>query len=364
MINPLSEARDLMLEIHALANLGQQCSDIHIEQDEPMMLKLPRGWQAATSVPVRLGEMRALLDTIDEDWEDKIVERAIDRLITLGDCRLRCNVFRAGRGRKVCISMRCLPVNPLPLDQTGLPSYVRTMLEATRGIILVTGPTGSGKTTTIAAMLDYLNSTRKSHIVTIEQPVEYEFGRKQGIISQKEVPVDTETFASGLLEGLRQKPDVLMVGEIRDQDTAETLLHAGESGHLVLASMHTNSAVSALTRLLAFFPAEQRERHAGALAGALVGVVCQGLVPSEDGRAFMLASEMLFNHNGQLAQFIGDPSKHHMIAEFMRRQDDNMSRSLNDVLATMVGKRQISARDAMRAAYNRMELHDLLNSQR
>lgn len=364
MINQLSDARDLMLEIHALATLGQQCSDIHIEQDEPMMIKLPRGWQSTTATTVRLAEMRPLLDVIDEDWEDKIVERAIDRLITLGDCRLRCNVFRAGRGQKVCISMRCLPVTPLPLEQTGLPSFVRTMLEATRGIILVTGPTGSGKTTTIAAMLDYLNATRKSHILTIEQPVEYELKRKQSIISQKEVPIDTETFASGLREGLRQKPDILMVGEIRDHDTAETLLHAGESGHLVLASMHTNSAVSALTRLLAFFPSDQRERHASALAGSLVGVVCQGLLPSEDGRSFVLASELLFNHNQQLAQFIADPSKHHLIADYMRRQDDNMSRSLNDVLAAMVGKRQISAKDAMRAAYNRMELHDMLNSQR
>lgn len=128
--------------------------------------------------------------------------------------------------------------------------------------------------------------------------------------------------------------------------------------------MHTNSAISALARLLAFFPAEQRERHASALAGSLAGVVCQGLVPSKDGRSFVLASEMLFNHNGRLAQFIAEPSQHHMIAKFMQRQDDNTSRSPNDVPATMVGKRQISSSDAMRATYSRMDLHDMLGSQR
>lgn len=364
MSKQLSGSRDLMNEIHALMNLGQQCSDIHIEQDEPMMFKLPRGWHAVSEVAVGMPDMRPLLSAIDEDWEDKIVEGAIDRLVTLADCRLRCNVFRAGRGLKVCVSMRRLPIAPLALEQTGLPSYVRTMLEATRGIILVTGPTGSGKTTTIASMLDYLNQSRRSHIITIEQPVEYELKRKQSIISQREVPVDTETFASGLREALRQKPDILMVGEIRDLDTAETLLHAGESGHLVLASLHTNSAVSALTRLLAFFPPEQRERYGATLATSLVGVVCQSLVPSEDGRSFVLASEMLFNQNQQVAQFIADPGKHHLIADYMRRQDDHMSRSLNDVLAAMVGKKQISAKDAMRAAYNRIELHEMVNSQR
>ncbi|MES2743032.1 MAG: ATPase, T2SS/T4P/T4SS family [Pseudomonadota bacterium] len=364
MNNDLSQSRDVMQEIHQLVGMGQNFSDIHIEQDEAMMLKMPRGWRAASERPVSLKDMRPVLEAIDEDWEDKILEGAIDRLVVLSDSRMRCNIYRAGRGDKVSISLRRLPLSPLALDKTGLPPYVKSMLETTRGIILVTGPTGSGKTTTIASMLDFLNSTRSAHIITIEEPIEYHLARRQSIVSQKEVPTDTATFATGLREAMRQKPDILMVGEIRDFDTADTVLHAGESGHLVLATMHTNSAMSAISRLLAFFPPEQRAQRAAALSSSLIGVICQSLLPTEDGEAFALAAEMLFNNNQQVAPLIADPGKYHLIADFMRRKEDNMSRSLNDVLSQMVNKKIITSKDAMRAAYNRMELHDMINSKR
>jgi twitching motility protein PilT len=241
---------------------------------------------------------------------------------------------------------------------------VKTMLEATRGVILVTGPTGSGKTTTIASMLDYLNSTRSAHIVTIEEPIEYLLERKQSIISQKEVPADTPSFFDGLRDAMRQKPDILMVGEIRDYETADTLLHAGESGHLVLATMHTNSALSAISKLLGFFKPEQRDQRAIALASSLVGVICQSLVPTETGESLAMASEMLFNNNQQIAQFVANPEKLHMLADFMRRKEDNMSRSMNDALLQLVAKKIVSPKDAMRVAYNRMELHEMINSMR
>ena len=357
-------SRDLIHEIVELVNSGIVFSDIHIEQDAPMMIKTPRAWRQAGSAPVVLEEMQPLLNAINEDWEDKIIEGAIDRPFVLTQCRLRCNVYRMTSGAKVTISIRRLPLEPLSLEKTGLPPYVKTMLEATRGIILVTGPTGSGKTTTTASMLDTINSARSSHIITIEEPIEYHLTRKQAIISQKEVPTDVASFSVGLKEAMRQKPDVIMVGEVRDFDTADTLLHAGESGHLVLATMHTNSAISAVNKLLAFFPAEQRAQRAAALASSLVGVICQSLVPTENGEAFAMASEMIFNNNQQVSQFIADPGKLHLLSDFMRRKEDNMSRSLNDVLAQMVLKKVISAKDASRAAYNRLELHEMLNSKR
>ncbi len=364
MSNEFSLSRDLLDELISLVNSGQSFSDIHLEQDMPMMIKTPRGWRQAGAEPVTLEEMAPVLKAIDEDWEDKIIESAIDRPFVLTDYRLRCNVYRSSGGSKVTVSIRRLPLRPIPLDKTGLPQYVKTMLEATRGIIMITGPTGSGKTTTIASMLDQINATRSAHIVTIEEPIEYQLQRKQSIISQKEVPTDTATFSSGLREALRQKPDVLMVGEIRDFDTAETVLHAGESGHLVLATMHTNSAVSAITKLLSFFPAEQREQRAAGLSKSLVGVIFQSLLPSEQGDDVVLAHEMVFNNNQQVAPFIADLSKVHQIEEYMRRKEDNMSRSLNEVLAQLVAKKTVSAKDAMRTAYNRLELHEMLNSKR
>lgn len=356
--------RDLLTELISLVNQGEVFSDIHIEQDERIMIKTPRGWGAAGDEPVTLAEMTPLLAAIDEDWEDKILAAAIDRSFVLTNCRLRCNLYRMSAGRAVGIAIRRLPLAPMPIDRTGLPPYVRTMLEAAKGVILVTGPTGSGKTTTMAALLEHINATRSAHIVTIEEPIEYHLRREQSIISQKEVPTDTASFSTGLREAMRQKPDVLMVGEIRDFDTADTVLHAGESGHLVLATMHTNSALGAISKLLGYFPAEQQAQRAVALANSLVGVIYQNLLPSEDGQSFVLAAEMIFNHNQQVAPLISDPSKLHMIADFLKRKEDNMSRSLNDVLAQLVAKKLVSSKDAMRSAYNRLELHEMLSSKR
>jgi twitching motility protein PilT len=364
MSDDFSISRDLLKELIGLVNTNRTFSDIHIEPDMPIMLKTPRGWSQASDEPVRMEDMVPLLKGIDEDWEDRIIDHALDRAFVLTQYRLRCNVYRMSSGAKVGVSIRRLPLHPLPLEKTGLPFYVKTMLETTKGIILVTGPTGSGKTTTIASMLDYINATRNAHIITIEEPIEYELRRKQSIVSQKEVPSDTASFFTGLREALRQKPDVLMVGEIRDLDTAETVLHAGESGHLVLATMHTNSAIGAITKLLGFFPAEQRQQRGAILANALVGVIFQSLLPTDSGDDFALASEMIFNNTQQVAPYIMDLEKIHLIGDFLKRKEDNMSRSLNEVLAQMVMKKTISSKDAMRTAYNRLELHEMLNSKR
>lgn len=364
MSTDFSITRDLLNELISLVNSDQNFSDIHLEQDMPMMIKTPRGWQQVGDEPITLENMIPILRGIDEDWEDKVIDKAIDRLFVLTDYRLRCNVYRMSCGSKITISIRRLPLNPIPLEKTGLPPYVRTILEATRGIILVTGPTGSGKTTTIASMLETINLARSAHIVTIEEPIEYQLQRKMSIISQKEVPTDTASFFSGLREAMRQKPDILMVGEIRDFDTADTVLHAGESGHLVLATMHTNSAASAITKLLGFFPPEQRAQRAAALSNSLLGVIFQSLLPTESGDAFVLAHEMIFNNNQQAAPYITDMSKLHQMADFLRRKEDNMSRGLNEILAQLVAKKTVSAKDAMRATYNRLELHEMINSKR
>ncbi|CDG82321.1 type IV pilus twitching motility protein PilT [Janthinobacterium agaricidamnosum] len=356
--------RNVLWELMSLINTGRVFSDVHIEQDMPIMIKTPRGWVETSPEPVELRDMVPVLESIDEDWEDKIITAAIDRSRALTNCRLRCNAYRLASGEKVAISIRKLPLHPLPIEKTGLPLYVKTMLEATKGIILVTGPTGSGKTTTIASMLQHLNTHRNGHIVTIEEPIEYILERNLSIISQKEVPTDTESFASGLREGLRQKPDVLMLGEIRDFNAADTVLHAGESGHLMMATMHTNSALGAISKFLSFFPSNEYSQRSAALANSLVGVIYQNLLPSEDGESFVLASEMIFNQNQQVAPFISDPGKLHMITDFIKRKEDNLSRGLNEVLAKMVSKNQVSSKDAMRATYNRLELHEMMNSPR
>jgi twitching motility protein PilT len=353
---------DLLARLEALGANAHAVTDIHIEQDELAMIKNPRGWRPLPWGPIGEEQLYPLLMALDEDWKSRIRNGAIDRPLLLPTSRMRCNVYCVNGGQRIVLSLRRLPLQPLPLEQTGLPMYVRSaLLEASKGLILLTGPTGSGKTTTAASMINHINATRSSHIVTIEEPIEYQFSRQQALISQREVPADTPSFGAGLREALRQKPDVIMVGEVRDQETADTVLHAGESGHLVLATMHTSSAVGAISKLLSFFPAEQRERRAAALGSALLGVICQCLVPDESGDAYVLASEMIFNNYQQATSFIEDPAKFHLLADFMRRKEDNMSRTLNDSLLQLVTARKISGRDAMRAAYNRGELHDLVS---
>jgi twitching motility protein PilT len=362
MDSPTYDRRDLTREILDLIDLRQTFTDIHIEQDRPIMIKAPRGWLAVGEEPVLQDEMVPTLSSIEPDWEALLQRGAIDRPFVLTRCRLRCNIYRTYGGRKLVISIRRLPLQPLPLDKLGLPAYVRSMIDSAKGLVLVTGPTGSGKTTTIASMLDHINRTRNSHIITIEQPIEYELESRTSIVSQREVPIDTPSFPAGLREALRQKPDVIMVGEVRDTETAETALQAGESGHLVLATMHTGSALGTLTRLLSFFPLEHRERYAGALANSLIGIVCQCLVPTQDGENFVLASELLFNNNQQISAMLTDPAKLPFISEFMKRKEDNMSRLLNDHLFSLVAKNQCLPRDALRVAYNRMELHEMLQT--
>ncbi len=355
-----SELRDLTQEILDLVDQRRLFTDLHIEQDRPIMIKTPRGWIETEGGPVVIEEMAPLLGSVDEAWETRLREGAIDCQFVLTSCRLRTHVFRTSGGRKTVISIRRLPLAPLPLDKLGLPAYIRSMAESSKGLVLVTGVTGSGKTTTIASLLDHINRTRNCHIVTIEQPIEYAIESQQSILSQREVPTDTRSFSAGMREVLRERADVIMVGEIRDLETAEAVLQASESGHLVFATMHTSSALNTVTRLLSFFPAEQRERHAASLANTLIGVICQSLVPDESGEQLVLASELLFNHNQQISSFLSEPSKLHLLADFVRRKEDNMSRALNENLLQLVTKNVITARDALRATYNRLELHEML----
>jgi len=352
--------RDLVSELLDLVDSNQVFTDIHIEQDAPIRIKTPREWVAIGSEPVRFEQMHDLLNSIDYEWENRVRVGAIDHAVVLTKARLRCNVYRTQAGGSLVIAIRRLPLQPLPLEKTGLPLYIKSMAEATKGLVLLSGSTGTGKTTSAASLVDYVNASRSAHIVTIEQPIEYVLQAKKSIISQKEVGSDVASFSAGLREALRQRPDVIVVGEVRDAETAETVLHAGESGRLVFATVHTSSAVGAINKMLSFFPPEQRQHRAMALADSLVGVVCQSLLPSERGDALVLASELIFNNNHQVSQFIVNPEKMELLIEFMKRKEDNMSRCLNEDLCSLVAGRAISAKDAMRAAYNRVELQDML----
>ncbi|MEW6058802.1 MAG: PilT/PilU family type 4a pilus ATPase [Actinomycetota bacterium] len=229
--------------------------------------------------------------------------------------RFRVNVFRQ-RGSTSMV-FRLLRFGGPTFEELHLPDVVRALSEHVRGLVLVTGPTGSGKTTTLAAMIEHINRTKQVHIVTIEDPIEVLFKDDMASINQREVGNDTETFLSALRAALRQDPDVILIGEMRDTETVRAALQAAETGHLVLSTLHTVNATETVNRVVDFFPPHQQAQIRWTLAGALRGIVCQRLVPTVDDTLFP-AVEILVN-TGRVAERIADQDKtagiHEVIAE-------------------------------------------------
>lgn len=354
------DERFLISEIMELVNSGTAFTDIHIEQDSPVMVRGPGGWVETDKIePATRDDLAGLLEKIDLDWADNIKIRSINRPYNLSNWRLRVNVFLAAGGSKIAMSIRKMPLRPMTLEDTGLPASVRLMVEQPRGIILVGGATGSGKSTTMAAMIDMVNATRNAHIVTIEDPIEYVHERKKSILSQREVGVDVVSYYDGIKDAMRQRPDVIMIAEVRDKDSADTALLAAESGHLVLASLHANNAVGTIQKLLSFFPRDERESKVAALSNSLVGVLSQILLPTADKTGFALAAELLFNNNGQISKFVGDTDKLNAAIE---RREDKISRSMSDALVDLVSKGVVSKSDAIKMSADSAVMYERLKA--
>ena len=224
--------------------------------------------------------------------------------------RFRCNVFRQ-RGT-IAMALRVIPMGVSSIEALELPPIVKTIAEEERGLILLTGTTGSGKSTTLAAMIDHINHTRAAHIVTVEDPIEYLHRDDQSIINQREVGLDTNGFAQALRSALRQDPDVILVGEMRDLETVETGLTAAETGHLVMSTVHTLDATETINRLIAVFPPHQHHQVRLQLASVLQAVVSQRLIPRIDGTGRCVAVEVMLN-TPFVRDCIVDPERTHLI---------------------------------------------------
>ena len=198
-----------------------------------------------------------------------------------GSVRLRCNIYH--QSRHTAMALRLLPVNIPTAERLGLPSVIIQQAEKPHGLVIVTGPTGSGKSSTLAALIDHINRTERRHIITLENPIEYVHPRVRSVINQREIGVDTESFASGLRAALRQEPDVILVGEMRDLETISTAITAAETGHLVFGTLHTKGAASTVDRMIDVFPAEQQGQVRVQLADVLECVVSQTLLPRNAG---------------------------------------------------------------------------------
>lgn len=291
----MSDARNLF-EKWLIAAYETRASDLHMTIGSPPILRVDGALAALGEEAVTAPFMEELPPLILKEKQLRRFEEAgeVDLSYSVpGTSRYRVNLFRQRGG--VSIAARVIPTRIPSLDELGLPPILHSLLEKPYGLFLVTGPTGSGKTTTLAAMLDRINERQKKHIITLEDPIEYLHSHKRSIIEQREVGNDTGTFSSGLRAALRQDPDVILVGEMRDLETISTAISAAETGHLVFATLHTNDAPQTVDRIIDVFPAEQQAQIRIQIASVLIGVLSMRLLPRAEGKGRVAATEMLVN---------------------------------------------------------------------
>jgi twitching motility protein PilT len=335
-------------------------SDLHLVVGEPPTLRRHGGLQ-------RLEEYGALEAEDTEHLMRSIAgPRALDEFSEMNGAdfgfayedkaRFRVSLFR--QKGTIALNMRLIPYRILSFEQLGLSEQVVKLLYQPRGLILVTGPTGSGKTTTLATMLDFINRERDTHIITIEDPIEYWHTPKKSIISQREVGHDVPTFDIGVIKALRQDPDVILVGEMRDLATISAAITAAETGHLVFSTLHTTGAARTVDRITDVFPVDQQEQIRLQLSGNLVAVISQLLVPKKDGRGRVAVYEIMIC-SPAIQHMIRDKKTHSIFSAIQTGQQDGMI-TMDDSLVWRVRQGLISEQEALRLAQQEMEVREKL----
>jgi twitching motility protein PilT len=329
-------------------------SDLHCSVGRRPVLRVGGGFVEIGDAPLtpEITERLARELAPDRNWKELVETGSTDFGLAFDDkCRFRVSILtqKGSRG----IVMRQIPQKLLTFDQIGLPDSVQELLNLHRGLILVTGPTGSGKTTTLATMIDWINRNRDVHIITIEDPVEYYHSHNQSMVTQREVGTDVTSFAEAMRRALRQDPDVILLGEMRDLETTSAAITAAETGHLVFGTLHTTGASRTVDRIIDQYPKEQQEQIRSQLAQSLVAVVSQILVPTPDGgraAAFeiMLANPAIENHIRKCETFkIGS------VIQTSRRQGMML---MDDSLLDLYREGRIDQKTALERAFDEKAL--------
>jgi twitching motility protein PilT len=315
------------MEITELLTFSQKnkASDIHLSTNNPPMLRISGDMIPMKMPPMSAETVKQLIYSILTEQQRSDYERdlEIDFAITFGEnMRFRVNAFNTLAGPAAVL--REIPTNILSLDQLGAPEVFKRLTETPKGLILVTGPTGSGKSTTLAAMIDHINQTKAHHILTVEDPVEFVHDSKKSLINHREVGKNTKSFSSALRSALREDPDVILVGELRDLETIRLAMTAAETGHLVMGTLHTSSAPKTIDRIIDVFPANEKEMVRAMLSVSLEAIISQTLLKRLDGSGRVAAHEILVgtmpvrnlireNKIPQLSSMIQTGSRHGMV---------------------------------------------------
>lgn len=336
----------------------QGCSDIHISEGLPTFFRI-NGALKEIELGLNSEDIRKMIISMlsDNQKEEGNERKDIDFAIRSSDGnRQRVNVFH--QQGKIAATIRLLNSSIPTLEELGLPKTLRELAEQPRGLILVTGPTGSGKSTTLAAMVNHINLTRSDHIVTIEDPIEYVFEGKKSVIHQREVGIDTQSFAAALRSVLREDPDVILVGEMRDYETISAAVTAAETGHLVISTLHTTGAAQTIDRIIDACPPEAQNQIRTQLAGMLKGVVTQSLIPTVDGRGRVPATEILVGTDAAL-NLIRE-NKCYQMNTVMQAGAVHGMHSLNKDLCRLVEEGKISQQNAYRYSNDKRDLEQYL----
>jgi len=346
--------RDLLQEM-----IEKKASDLHITAGVPPMFRID-GVIKRSSHPIITPEMSKQIaySILTEEQQKRFEnEKELDFSFGIqGLSRFRANVFQQ-RG-VTSIAIRQIPFEILDFKSLGLPPVVEEFSKKQKGLILVTGPTGSGKSTTLASIIDKINNERYAHVITIEDPIEYIHQHKKCIVNQREVRADTESFAKALKHVLRQDPDVILIGEMRDLETMQAALTIAETGHLALATLHTNSTFESINRIVDAFPPTQQPQVRAQLAFVLEGVITQQLVPHISGKGRVLVAEVMVCTPAIRATIRDD--KIHQIYGLMQAGTKYGMQTMNQALFKAFINRQISLEEALRRSPDPVELEQML----
>ncbi|MSO19423.1 MAG: type IV pilus twitching motility protein PilT [Acidobacteria bacterium] len=353
MAASLSELLKKMIEING--------SDLHITTNSPPQIRVDGSLRPLDMPPMTASETKQLAYSVLTDAQKHRFEEHLELDFSFGIkglARFRGNVFNQ-RGAVGAV-FRMIPYEIRSFDKLGLPAIVSKMCDKPRGLILVTGPTGSGKSTTLAAMLDKINNDRHDHMITIEDPIEYLHGHKNCLVNQREINSDTHSFANALRAALRQDPDVVLIGEMRDLETIEAALRIAETGHLTFGTLHTNSAASTINRVVDVFPAHQQPQIRAQLSLVLEGILCQALLPKAGGTGRAMVLEIMVP-NAAIRNLIREDKIHQIYSAMQTGQDKYGMQTFNQALATAYSTKQITLETALLRSSNQDELQDMIN---
>ena len=331
-------------------------SDLHLKVGSPPRIRIDGNLRKVQAPVLRAEDTEHMVtEVLREDLHhDFMTRNEADFAYSVpGVGRFRVNAFRQ-RGSAGLV-LRRVSAGAIPLADLGLPDVIAGLALEPRGLVLVTGPTGSGKTTTLAGMIDHINTNREVHVITIEDPIEVLHTDQMSMINQREISLDTADFAVALRAAMRQDPDVILVGEMRDHETVKAALAASETGHFVMSTLHTTDAQETINRIIDFFPPHEQKQVRLSLAGALRGIVCQRLVPRADGQGRCVVMEVAVC-TGRMADAIADPDKTSTITDLVKEGGYYGMQTFDQHLVQLIRDGVITLEDARHASTNP---HDL-----